>query len=102
MIISGSEQNVTNSCGIGTEERITCAAVTSNYILKASVNNDNGLLEIFFEDDYWSEPLAYVRGLQLAHILGVSSSIRLNLVNNYGSIKSGGIIQPNNKQYSED
>ncbi|MBD2784551.1 hypothetical protein ID858_07505 [Xenorhabdus sp. DI] len=74
-------------------QKLTCAAITKEYFEKAAGDNKNTdtLLEVFFEDCVWSRALAYVRGLQLSHMLGVSSAIRLNLVSETGDVSQGDI-----------
>ncbi|MDC9604100.1 hypothetical protein [Xenorhabdus griffiniae] len=72
-------------------EKLTCAAITKEYFEKAAGGNTDTLLEVFFEDCVWSRALAYVRGLQLSHMLGVSSAIRLNLVSETGDVSQGDI-----------
>jgi hypothetical protein len=74
--------------------RVTCASITSAYFRAASsiVKEQDVLLEVFFEDTPWSRVLAYVRGLQLAHSLGIAISIRLNLVEDDGTVHRGEII----------
>lgn len=74
--------------------RVTCAAITSAYFRTASsiAEESDVLLEVFFEDTPWSRVLAYVRGLQLTHSLGIATSIRLNLVDGDGTVHRGEII----------
>ncbi|PHM58809.1 hypothetical protein Xekk_01018 [Xenorhabdus sp. KK7.4] len=72
-------------------QKLTCAAITKEYFEKAAGNNTDTLLEVFFEDCVWSRALAYARGLQLSHMLGVSSAIRLNLVSETGDVSQGDI-----------
>jgi len=79
-------------------QRLTCAAITKEYFERASGhdNTQGDFLEVFFEDSPWSRSLAYVRGLQLSHQLGISSAIRLNLVSDKGEISQGDIISAPN------
>jgi hypothetical protein len=72
--------------------KLTCAAITKEYFERAA--GDNTLLEVFFEDSDWSDCLAYVRGIQLSHLLGVPAAIRLNLVNDAGEVSQGDRITP--------
>lgn len=72
--------------------KLTCAAITKEYFERAA--GDNTLLEVFFEDSDWSDSLAYVRGLQLSHLLGMPAAIRLNLVNDAGEVRQGELIVP--------
>ncbi|MBD2803239.1 hypothetical protein ID855_00595 [Xenorhabdus sp. ZM] len=74
-------------------QKLTCAAITKEYFEKAAgaIKSTDNLLEVFFEDCVWSRALAYVRGLQLSHMLGVSTSIRLNLVSETGEVSQGDI-----------
>lgn len=80
------------TCGAPNGSKITCAAITSEYFCKAA-NADGSLnqavLEVFFEASPWSEVLAYVRGLQLTHALGMRFGIRLNLVTPEGLLRRG-------------
>ncbi|MCU5774594.1 hypothetical protein N5923_10895 [Erwiniaceae bacterium BAC15a-03b] len=77
-------------------QKLTCAAITKEYFERASGDHQhpNTLLEVFFENSDWSESLAYVRGLQLSHLLGVQAAIRLNLVNAAGEVSHGEQIAP--------
>jgi len=76
--------------------KLTCAAITKEYFERAAgcAEQSEALLEVFFEDSTWSQSLAYVRGLQLSHLLGVSAAIRLNLVDASGEVSQGEIMQP--------
>lgn len=85
------------TCGASAGSKITCAAITSEYFCKAARADDMPLpvqiaLEVFFEASPWSEVLAYVRGLQLAHALGMQFSVRLNLVSPAGEVRKGELI----------
>ncbi|OCQ54224.1 hypothetical protein Ppb6_00535 [Photorhabdus australis subsp. thailandensis] len=75
-------------------QKLTCAAITKEYFERAAGDHkgQDAILEVFFEDCAWSRALAYVRGLQLSHMLGVSTAIRLNLVNEEGDVSKGDII----------
>lgn len=74
--------------------KLSCAAITKEYFERAAGAEGDGdaVLEVFFEDSEWSRSLAYVRGLQLSHMLGVSADIRLNLVENDGQVSRGELI----------
>ncbi|MNM44763.1 hypothetical protein D3C81_556660 [compost metagenome] len=76
--------------------KVTCAAITKEYFERAAADSQssNVLLEVFYQDSAWSETLAYVRGLQLSHLLGVSASIRLNLVSETGTVSQGQEVLP--------
>ncbi len=75
-------------------QKLTCAAITKEYFEKAAGDHkgSDAILEVFFEDCAWSRALAYVRGLQLSHMLGVSTAIRLNLVNEEGEVSKGDVV----------
>ncbi|MGV7963176.1 hypothetical protein QPK13_19430 [Photorhabdus tasmaniensis] len=75
-------------------QKLTCAAITKEYFEKAAGDHkgSDAILEVFFEDCAWSRALAYVRGLQLSHMLGVLTAIRLNLVNEEGDVSTGDLI----------
>jgi hypothetical protein len=77
-------------------QRLTCAAITTEYFARAAGDaaSSTTLLEVFFEDSAWSERLAYGRGLQLSHLLGSTSTIRLNLVSDCGVVSQGTWIAP--------
>ncbi|WP_312681702.1 hypothetical protein [Stenotrophomonas chelatiphaga] len=77
-------------------QRLTCAAITTEYFARAAGDAASGttLLEVFFEDSAWSGRLAYGRGLQLCHLLGSTSTIRLNLVSDCGVVSQGAWIAP--------
>ena len=77
-------------------QRLTCAAITTEYFARAAGDAASGttLLEVFFEESAWSERLAYGRGLQLSHLLGSTSTIRLNLVSDCGAVSQGACIAP--------
>lgn len=85
------------TCAASSSSKITCAAITSEYFCKAvdaghSSSTTPALLEVFFEASPWSEVLAYVRGLQLTHALGMRFGIRLNLVTPTGAVQKGEIV----------
>ncbi|WP_233842706.1 hypothetical protein [Dyella sp. 2HG41-7] len=85
------------TCGAPSNSKITCAAITSEYFCKAIEADDESLetqpvLEVFFEASPWSEVLAYVRGLQLTHALGMRFGIRLNLVTPEGTLRKGQVV----------
>jgi len=96
MMAVGESNDTMPVCSVATKNRprVTCAAITSAYFRKASsiALDEDVLLEVFFEDTPWSRVLAYVRGLQLTHSLGIAASIRLNLVDGEGTVHRGGII----------
>ncbi|MDE9495327.1 hypothetical protein KKJ09_17510 [Xenorhabdus bovienii] len=75
-------------------QKLTCAAITKEYFERAAddFQDTDAILEVFFEDCEWSRSLAYVRGIQLSHMLGVSTSIRLNLVSAAGGVSQGDIV----------
>lgn len=79
----------------GCSGKLTCAVITKEYFEKAADESDgpSSLLEVFFEDSPWSRDLAYVRGLQLSHLLGVKTAIRLNLVDQDGNVTRGQVIE---------
>ncbi len=72
-------------------QKLTCAAITKEYFERAASDHQDpqAVLEVFFENSPWSRSLAYVRGLQLSHLLGVPAAIRLNLVNEVGEVSRG-------------
>jgi hypothetical protein len=76
-------------------QKLTCAAITKEYFEKAAGDHTgrDGILEVYFEDTAWSRGLAYVRGLQLSHMLGVSTAIRLNMVNAAGEVSQGDLVK---------
>ncbi|WP_211232374.1 hypothetical protein [Pseudomonas cremoricolorata] len=76
--------------------KLSCAAITKEYFERALGGPAAGdaQLEVFFEEDAWSARLAYVRGLQLSHLLGVNATIRLNLVSACGEVHCGEAIAP--------
>ncbi|KQN51365.1 hypothetical protein ASE93_21295 [Serratia sp. Leaf50] len=78
------------------DQKLTCGAITKEYFDKAAGGKSNAdeFLEVFFEDTKWSRSFAYGRGVQLCHMLGLSTGIRLNLVNAFGEISRGEIIIP--------
>jgi len=85
------------TCGASGGAKITCAAITSEYFCKAAQLDESALpvqlvLEVFFESAPWSEVLAYVRGLQLAHALGKKFGVRLNLVGADGAVRKGELM----------
>ncbi len=75
-------------------QKLTCAAITKEYFESAAgeQRQQGTVLEVFFEDSAWSRSLAYVRGLQLSHLLGVRADIRLNLVDEAGTVSKGELI----------
>jgi hypothetical protein len=94
MVTAAAERS---TCGISNSSKLTCAAITSEYFCKAveveaSPSATQALLEVFFEASPWSEVLAYVRGLQLTHALGMRFDIRLNLVTSTGAVRRGEIV----------
>lgn len=94
MVVAATERP---TCGASGNSKITCAAITSEYFCKAvdagrSSSATPPLLEVFFEASPWSEVLAYVRGLQLTHALGMPFGIRLNLVTPEGTLKKGKVV----------
>ena len=97
MLADSSEDEKSNtSCALAAAggPKLTCAAITREYFVKATQVGPAGkvVLEVFFEDAVWSRALAYVRGLQMTHLLGARDLIRLNLVDETGVTHSGNII----------
>jgi hypothetical protein len=88
--------------GDGDRPKISCAALTSEYFRRAAQPDvhaaESGpaarVLEVYFEDDSWSRPLAYVRGLQIARALGADYTVRLNLVDVDSTVHAGGLVSP--------
>lgn len=74
--------------------KLSCAAITREYFERAAGEGrtPESVLEVFFEDSPWSGSLAWVRGLQLSHLLGFTAGIRLNLVDEQGGVQQGEII----------
>jgi hypothetical protein len=88
---------VVQSASAGDErQRVSCAAVTSEYFRKAATSRPSFgcVLEVFFEDSPWSRALAYVRGLQVARALGAEYAIQLNLVDSDGTVHHGEYVPP--------
>ena len=87
-------------------QKLTCSAITKEYFESAAgQHREHGtVLEVFFEDSAWSRSLAYVRGLQLSHLLGVRADIRLNLVDQAGAVSKGELIpsRPTSLTVKED
>jgi hypothetical protein len=86
----------------GFRVKATCAGITAAYFRKAAElseqpddeSPDEPVLEVFFENDPWSSTSVYIRGLLLAHELGVQQAIRLHLAMACGNIVSGKIARP--------
>lgn len=95
-IVNESETAPARAGDEGPTRRLTCAAITTEYFARAAGDADQAAtwLEVFFEESAWSERLAYVRGLQLSHLLGSTTSIRLNLVGDRGQVTRGERIAP--------
>jgi hypothetical protein len=83
--------------------KITCAALTSEYFRRAARPDTHAgeagtaavrVLEVFFENDPWSEPKAYVRGLQISQALGADFTVRLKLVGADDTVHAGGLVSP--------
>jgi hypothetical protein len=82
--------------------KISCAALTSEYFRRAAQSDAHPaefgpaarVLEVYFEDDSWSRPLAYVRGLQIARALGADYTVRLDLVDVDRTVHAGGLVSP--------
>lgn len=76
------------------KQKLTCAAITKEYFERAAgeYQSKEAVLDVFYEDSSWSRSLAYARGLQLSHLLGVETDIRLNLVNMAGEVRQGELI----------
>lgn len=99
MVVAATEHP---ACGASSAAKITCAAITSEYFCKAAdavgaPSPAPALLDVFFEASPWSEVLAYVRGLQLTHALGMRFGIRLNLVTPAGTVQRGEIVHADRK-----
>lgn len=98
--IAPPQDETPNACTIGdvTRTKINCNAMTVEYFRRAAhekegLGGSDTLLEIFFEDDLWSRVNAWMRGLQLTHILGESFAMRLNLVDASGAVRPGQIVR---------
>lgn len=89
MIAQGASDEMPRESGC--TGKLTCAVITKEYFQKAACSGAGAshLLEVFFEDSPWSRDLAYVRGLQLSHLLGVETAIRRNLVGPEGNVTRG-------------
>ncbi len=76
-----------DTCGVGSRDvdRVTCAAVTSEYFL-SSLNKDASVLEVFFENDIWSQPNVYTRGAVVMKELGSTVDVRLRIVDKSGVV----------------
>lgn len=101
IIVSSEGNNSSCTPGIAsaTVPRANCTGITWDYLRRAaeSISQPSGmkaLLEIFIEDDPWSRPLVYVRGMQVYHAMGGRAAVRLNLVGKTGEIRQGSIVQP--------
>lgn len=94
---AGEDEKANSSCSLsgGRGPKVTCAAITREYFVKAAQarTTSASLLEVFFENSAWSQVLAYVRGLQMTHLLGSKNAIRLNLVDADGILHQGNIIE---------
>ncbi len=75
------------SCSVGAREvdRVTCAAVTSEYFL-SSLDRQSGILEVFFENDIWSQANVYTRGAVVMRELGNDIEVRLRMVDKSGTV----------------
>ena len=78
------------------KNKLTCAGITKEYFEKASgnLNNQKNTLEVFLEDTPWSRINIYARGIQLSHMLGNLTAIRLNLVDQDCNVQQGETIKP--------
>ncbi|MET3106420.1 hypothetical protein AAKU67_000903 [Oxalobacteraceae bacterium GrIS 2.11] len=73
------------SGGAGTNNRVTCAAVTSEYF-SGSINTNTRILEVYFENDIWSQAKVYTRGALLMQELGSKVQVRLMIVDRSGAV----------------
>jgi hypothetical protein len=93
---AGEDEKTNASCALTATHgpKLTCAAITREYFVKATRDSgtSNVLLEVFFEKAPWSQALAYVRGLQMTHLLGARNAIRLNSIDEDGTMYSSSII----------
>lgn len=76
-----------SACAIGSRavDRVTCAAVTSEYFL-SSLDKQSAILEVFFENDIWSQPNVYTRGAVVMRELGHDIDVRLRVVDKSGVV----------------
>ncbi|EIC84268.1 hypothetical protein [Serratia sp. M24T3] len=76
--------------------KLTCGAITKEYFDRAAggKKDAHAFLDVFFEESPWSKSLIFARGIQLSHLLGLNTAIRLNLVSEAGEISRGEIIFP--------
>lgn len=91
----GSEHDLQTSCNPTNRSgpKATCAAITTEYFWRAARGTGKmPFLEVFIENDAWSQVSVYIRGLELAHHLGSDMNIRLNIVGKDGSVVSGEIV----------
>jgi len=79
-------------------DRVTCAAVTSEYF-SSSIDKHSRILEVFFENDIWSQANVYTRGAIVLQELGSKVQVRLRIVD-----KSGVVLGAKNQrqQITED
>jgi len=75
------------ACSVGAREvdRVTCAAVTSEYFL-SSLDKQSGILEVFFENDIWSQSNVYTRGAVVMREMGHDIEVRLRMVEKSGNV----------------
>jgi hypothetical protein len=76
------------TCAAGSNSRVTCAAVTSEYFMR-SMTVESEVLEVFIENDLWSQINVYVRGATLVERMGSTARIRLHLVDKNGRVFGG-------------
>lgn len=74
--------------------KVTCAAVTAEYYraaagIRGGFAGTDSSLEVFIEDDGWSQVPTYLRGVALAHALGLQARIKLFLVSKDGVVHGG-------------
>lgn len=81
------DQTHSAACSVGSSPaaKVTCAAVTTEYFL-SSVDKQSGSLEVYFENDIWSQPNVYTRGAVLMKELGSQVDVRLRIVDKLGNI----------------
>lgn len=79
------EQDLLESSDKKPTNRITCAAVTSEYFSSSTMSNSK-TLEVFIENDPWSRIEVYIRGARLMQELGSNVIVRIRLVDKYGNV----------------
>jgi hypothetical protein len=76
---AGNVRGCSLNRGPNGSERVTCAAVTAEYF-SSSLSRRANKLEVYYEDDPWSQSSVYVRGAVLLSALGNSARIELHLI----------------------